>query len=218
MGSEDESSARDILRAVATRYESSIDYYMEVRTKSGSAAFDYTLAAARPHQFMMRQRSRTSDRFDLLLIATAASAWGYLPLKKRYTRNGQERCAEREELARVHRRYFGRFQLLDRIGVKASTTGKGNVRSNGQTVACVRVTLISPEQGWKEELWIDPVRHIVLKLVGRHRLPFPETGEATTESVWRQCHLDRPSEPATFDFEPPSGIQRTNGLEYRQAP
>ena len=129
-GLENAADVHQLLRSVAAKYDSSIDYDMRIRTKTGQAAFDFKLAASRPHQMMVRQRSRTADRFELLLIATASSSWGYMPLKKRYTANGPERCSERDELARVHDRYYGRFRLLDRIDAMAQITGKGMVQSN----------------------------------------------------------------------------------------
>lgn len=204
-----------LLRAVAARYTSATDYTLRVHTKSGSTSFDITLAARRPRQFRAHQKSRTSDPFELLLIADAATVWGYQPRRRLYTRFGPEPGEERSELERLHHQYFGRFQSLDRRTTGASLAGQGSVRSGGQTIRCIRVRIEPTLGDGPEELWIDPNRHLVLKSVQRQKRPVPETGDIRTTTTWSECDLDAPVDPALFSFVPPSGARRTNALEIR---
>ncbi len=207
--------AETLLRAVAARYASATDYSLRVRTNSSASSSDFTLAASLPHQSMLRQKSRTNGRFELLLTADATAAWGYQPHRKLYTKSGPERGEERTELARVHHQYFGRFQHLDRLATDAKVVGHGSVRSGGRAVLCIRVRIESAGESGAEELWIDPARHLVLKAVARLKRPMPETGDIVTTTVWYECDLDHPADPSLFTFQPPPGTRRTNTLEYR---
>ncbi|QOY84900.1 LolA-like protein [Paludibaculum fermentans] len=204
-----------ILRNVAAKYASATDYSMRASTRSSAGSSEFTLAAARPHRCMLRQKSRTNGRFELLLIAGAGEAWGYQPQRKLYTKSGPEQGEEREELARVHHQYFGRFQDLDRLAARASSSGYGTVQTGGRSVRCLRVIVEATRDGGKEELWIDPERYLVLKTVARRQRPLPETGEVVTTSIWHECDLDHPADPSVFAFQPPPGARRTNTLEYR---
>lgn len=216
-----DATAQAILKAVAIQYGTVTDYYLEVRTISKSSlgqtveSFDFVLAASRPFQFMLRQRSRSSDRFELLIVADDSSAWGYLPLWKVYTKVGAGRSDERDQLKRLHERFFGRFRLLDRVDAALASTGSGRVRSGGKSKDCIRIRLISSDRSWTEELWIDAKLNRILKSVFRRRLPFPESGDVVSTSVWRECRLNEPVDAALFRFEPPRSAHRTNTLEYR---
>ena len=210
-----------LLRSVAATYESTTDYYLEVRTTSKSAqreeksAFDYILAASLPTHLMVRQRSRTGDRFELKIGTEGSVVWGYLPLVKRYTINGPVKSEESEELRRLHQSFFTRFKLLDRIEAEVESHGSEIVKSDGRPVRCARLTLVPLNGEWKEELWIDEARFLVLKSVTRHKLPVPEVGEIVTTTIWTHCQINHPLDPALFRFDPPNSAQRTNVLEYR---
>lgn len=216
-----EHSVEELLRSVAATYESTSDYYLEVRSTSKSvqreekAAFDYILAASLPTHLMVRQRSRTGDRFELRIGTEGSAVWGYLPLAKLYTINGPDKSDESEELRRLHQRFFTRFKLLDRIEAEVESHGSGIVKSDGKPIRCARVRLVSLDGGWTEELWIDEMRCLVLKSVARHKLPVPEVGEIVTSTIWTHCQLNHPPDPALFRFDPPNSAQRTNVLEYR---
>ncbi|MGC4050891.1 MAG: hypothetical protein QM757_16110 [Paludibaculum sp.] len=204
-----------ILRAVSARYTSATDYTLRLRTKSGTASFDITLAARRPHQCMARQTARGPDPFELLLITDATTVWGYQPHRKLYTRFGPGPGDERTELERLHHLYFGRFQFLDRLAARASVVGTGSVQSGGQRVRCLRIRIEPTGGSDAEELWIDTARHLVLKSVARGKRPLPETGDLVTTAVWRECNLDRSVDPGILSFTPPPGARRTNTLEFR---
>lgn len=207
--------ADTLLRAVAARYASATDYTLRLSTKSSAGSFDLTLAASLPHHFLLRQKSRTNGRFELLLTADPSTALGYQPHRKLYTKSGPEPGEERAELARIHYEYFGRFQHLDREATCAQLAGQGSVRSGGQSIRCLRVRIARSNGSATEELWIDPTRHLVLKAVARRKRPLPETGDIVTTTVWQQCDLDHPADPSLFAFEPPPTARRTNTLEYR---
>lgn len=200
-----------LLHSVAARYSSATDYTFSVRTKSETSSFDLTLAASRPRQFMAHQKSRTSDPFELLLVADADTAWGYQPRRRLYTRSGPGPGEAREELARLHDRYFARFAQLDRLDATAELHGLGSVHS----VDCVRIVLTGRTAHWTEELWIDPARQLVLKSVVRRPRPLPETGDLVTTATWSAITIGTPPDPARFSFSPPSGARRTNTLENR---
>jgi hypothetical protein len=214
--------ASQLMRAVSARYQSTIDYYMELRTTSktsgreGRVSFDYTLAGALPNQLMMRQRSRTNDRFELVLAAGRDQGWGWQPLRKRYTRFGPEAAREREELSRTHRAFFTRFTDLDRIAVGAELRGLDDLQLEGKRVRCQRLHLAAGDGAWTEELWIDGDRHFILKLVTHRKVPFPESGETRTTVEWRTCRFGLAVAPELFAFPAlPPDAQRTNGLVYR---
>jgi hypothetical protein len=207
--------ADTLLHAVAARYASATDYTLRVSIRSSAGSSEFNLAASLPHHFMLREKSRTNGRFELLLTAGPSIAWGYQPHRKLYTKSGAEPGEERTELARIHYEYFGRFQHLDREATRAQVVGQGSVQSGGQTIRCLRVRIARSSDSATEDLWIDPIRHLVLRAVARRKRPFPETGAIVTTTVWHQCDLDHPVDPALFTFEPPPSARRTNTLEYR---
>lgn len=218
-------AAEDIpstLRRVALNYETATDYFLRVQTTvkatvgdSSTARFDFTLAASRPMQAMMSELSRTSDTFELTIVANESGVFGYMPQRKRYSSKDRGKSDEQEELTHIHERFFRRFRLLDRLKADVKTSAVENVRVGGKNIRCLRVRLNPVDEDWTETLWIDSDRSLVVRSVMRRKRPIPEPGEVVTTTLWLECRVNEPVDGRLFMFTPPPSAQRTNNLQYR---
>ncbi len=83
-------------------------------------------------------------------------------------------------------------------------------RSDGrQRVRCAVVRLRPENEDWTEEIWVDPLRHIVLKSIIRKKTPF---GSVLTETEWRNMELNGAIDHSLFRLVPPQGAIRTNAI------
>lgn len=199
------------LKEIAARYAALTDYQVDVRTVVKSdfegdetAKFDYSFAVREPHDWRIWQKSRTADRFELLLVANASEVWGYSPARKQFVAKSAARGREElAEIRRLHERFIGRFRLLDRMGVRVVSRRGGSVYLEPD----------SPKEGWNEELWIDPATKLVRKSRFRKRQPLPFTGWITTTTEWSRWRMT--VDDSLFRFTPPVPAREVTSLEVR---
>jgi len=196
------------------RYQFDFTLLTEIRSGSGRKSVEtrIELTTIRPDKLRMLISGGLGE---LQVYSDGAVSWVFVPPLKQYTRKttsgAQEAAADgASRFAAIAMQVLEQFERISASVHAARSLRTEKLEVGGAPVECLVVEVELEEQDPGEKrvrtYWIDPQRHLVLKVVQINKLSGEAANALETEitTTFRKADINPPILDSTFAFEPPA--------------